>query len=338
MTYIKNKMEKTKDDFFVQFSEIINSCKRIMVTTHMNPDGDGLGSELAVWRLMSQVGKETLILNSDPVPENYSFLTEFATYNVYSQNDHFSEKDLIIVLDISDLKRLGRLSEAIRSCPAKKVCIDHHAANSGFADLNYIDSSASSTGELVYRISKSMGMEIDSISALGIYTAIITDTGAFKYSNTTSSVHRISAEMIDAGVSPDYVYGMIYEHKSEKRMRLLGNVLREIKSSCNGRIVWSEVTLEMRKKENVEYEETDGFIDQLGFISGMEVYLLFLERDDGKIKVSLRSKNNFDVNRFAGKFNGGGHTHASGILLEGEMENIRNKVITSLENDMSGNM
>ena len=330
-------MEKAEENFFARFRGIIDSCERIIVTTHMSPDGDGLGSELAVWRLMSQFGKKTLILNSDPVPENYAFLTEYALYNVCSDNELFSEKDLIIVLDISNIERLGRLSRVIGACSAKKICIDHHLENSGFADLNYTDSSASSTGELVYRISKSMGIEIDNVSALGIYTAIITDTGAFKYSNTTSSVHRIIAEMIDAGVSPDHVYSRIYEQKSEERMRLLGEVLRKIKSSCNGRVVWSEVTLEMRKKENVEYEETDGFIDQLGFIGDIEIYLLFLERDDGRIKISLRSKNNFDVNRFAGKFNGGGHIHASGILLEGEMENVRNKIMKSLENDVAAN-
>ena len=206
--------------------------------------------------------------DSDPIPGNYEFLTEYASYDVYSGDESFSEKDLIIILDISNLERLGKMSEVVTSCSATKICIDHHVANSGFADLNYIDSTASSTGELVYRISKSMGFDIDSVSSLGIYTAIFTDTGAFKYPNTTASVHRISAEMLDAGVSPDYVYSRIYEQKSEERMWLLGEVLMRIQSSCNGRIVWSEVTHEMRKKENVEYEETDGFIDQLGFNRG----------------------------------------------------------------------
>ncbi len=325
---------KKKEDFFARFREEIDSSKRIIVTTHMNPDGDGLGSELALWKLISNLGRDAIILNSDPVPGNYEFLSEYAAFNIYDDNFELSEDDLIVVLDISNVERLGRMTEAISRCKSTKVCIDHHVANSGFADLNYIDSSASSTGELVYRISNSMGLELDEVSALGIYTAVLTDTGAFKYKNTTPVVHKICSEMIERGVSPDYVYGRIYEQKSEGRMRLLGEVLKNIKSACSGRIVWSEVTLEMRSRENIKYEETDGFIDQLGFIGDIEIYLLFLERDDGKVKVSLRSKNSFDVNRFASKYNGGGHIQAAGILLEEKLQDVKNKIIADLENDV----
>ncbi|RMF93275.1 MAG: bifunctional oligoribonuclease/PAP phosphatase NrnA [Candidatus Schekmanbacteria bacterium] len=327
-------MANSLESFTAEFRKALSLFQRVIITTHMNPDGDGLGSELAVYSLIKKLGKEVLILNSDPVPENYKFLCEYAPYTLCNENEPLLESDIVVILDISTLERLGTMSNLVSSAPSKKICIDHHASNSGFADLNYIDSKASSTGELVYRIAKSMNIEIDKNAALGIYTAILTDTGAFKYSNTTSEVHRITAEMIEIGVSPDFVYSKIYEQKSEERMRLLGEVLTNIQSMCGGRIVWSEVTLEMRKKENVEYEETDGFIDQLGFIGDIEIYLLFLERDDGKIKVSLRSKNDFDVNKFAKKFNGGGHSHAAGILLEGNLEDVKNKILSSLKNDI----
>ena len=317
-----------------ELKDLLEASGRIIITTHMNPDGDGLGSELAMWRILKYLNKTPIILNTHPVPANYSFLQDYAPFNVFKKGDKIPDADTLIVLDISNWERLGDMAEPLRNMQAKKICIDHHPSNAGIGDLNYLNPDASSTGELVYEIAGLLDLKIDDAMGVGIYTAILTDTGAFKYSNTTPSVHRIAAQLIESGVCPPIIYEKIYEQKSVNRMKLLGKVLERLNSACEGRVVWSGVTLSMLESAGVKYEETEGFIDLLGFIGNVQVYLLFLEQKEGLVKISLRSKNSFDVNRFAIKFNGGGHSHAAGILMSGNIEMVEEKVVSSLLSDL----
>ncbi|OGL46424.1 MAG: hypothetical protein A2W05_04545, partial [Candidatus Schekmanbacteria bacterium RBG_16_38_10] len=248
----------------------------------------------------------------------------------------FSEKyigfiqkaDVIFVVDISNWERVGELGSLImRESKAVKICVDHHPSNSGFADLNIIDEKASSTGELIYGLGESLGVLLDENIATGLYVAVMTDTGSFRFPSTTSKVHMIVSKLLEKGIKPEKIYREIYERRSPSRMKVLGRALSNLNIECEGRVAWFYVTKEMLEEFDLSTDETDGFINMLGDIRGVMVSIFFLERNEKQVKVSLRSKEDYDVNVIANRLNGGGHAHASGILMETSLKEAIEKVL-----------
>lgn len=301
-----------------------------LITTHINPDGDGIGSEVALARFLSSERKNVRILNANRTPRHYAFLDEEGRIEIFSpefpQIDALA-CDVIFVLDISTSRRLGPLAGHVMSSRAVKICIDHHKANDGFADVNVIDTGVAATGELIYDLIMATRGWLDHELAIPLYVAIMTDTGSFRFSNTSARTHEIASHLLDVGVDPRRVYEQIYENNSAGQVRLLSRILGTLEVTPDGRIAWVKVARRMFEDTGSQPEDLEGVIDYLRMLGGVEVCLLFLEREAGGTKVSLRSKSEFDVNSFASRFGGGGHHHASGMVIESGIDEAADKVV-----------
>jgi phosphoesterase RecJ-like protein len=322
------------NDAFAEVKEIIRGAERFVLVTHVNPDGDGIGSQIALHRHLVSLGKTSRIINGHPPPANYRFLHDDGEVEVYDADRHggvIAAADAIFVLDISNWDRLGACGPAVRESRARKICIDHHVSNNRFADVNVIDRTASSTGEMIYRLIEGSGDGLTPDIALPLYVSIITDTGSFRFSNTNSRVHRIAAHLVDLGVNPRHTYEKIYETSSIGRLRLLGLALSELRMAASDRLVWVKITREMLDRTGTRPQDCEGFVDYLRLLKDVEVCLLLIEVGEGRLKVSLRSRGAVDVNRLAAEFGGGGHRHAAGALLQGSVEALERSLLQSVE-------
>ncbi len=313
-------------------------ARKILLTTHQSPDGDGIGSEIALASCLRSLGKPPLILNPDPVPERYRFLDpggEVGTFEEEGGAGAVGSCDLIFMLDNSSLGRLGKMERAIRESEAVRVCIDHHDTTDGFWTVSLMDENACATGEIIYDLVCALGGAPDLPSAVALYTALVTDTGHFRFSKTSSRSHRIVAELLRMGVDPARVYQEVYEQHSEGFVRLLGQALAECRLEPGGALAWIALTRRQIVDCRAEEADTSEMVNHLFTIRGVRVCLLFKELPDGKVKVSLRSKGTIDVNRVAARYGGGGHQNASGAVLDGPLEEAARRVVADARNLLS---
>lgn len=305
----------------------IESGNSFLVTTHECPDGDAVGSTMALASFLLALGKEVTIYYCDPLPENYRFLP-LADSVVYAVPDR--PYDVCFVLDAGTLQRAG---EEICSFGrfGKVINIDHHPYGEQFGALNLIDPGASATGAIIYRIIKEAGHPIDYNVALCIYIAIVTDTGSFRYSNADPEAFRISGELVELGINPWLVAEKLYESQPRKRLELLALVLSTLTVSEKGDFASVTVTLDMYAKTGTTAEYTDGFINYPRSIRGVEVAVLFREVKHEVFKVGFRSKGKVNVSALAAAFSGGGHHNAAGCTVFGPLEEVRKNVFSYLE-------
>jgi len=302
------------------FLTMLENAANLVLTTHVNPDGDGLGSELALGRYLKKTGKHVTIFNHSETPENYRWMDPDGEVVRYSAERHagiIMEADLIVILDTNQPERLRSLRPAVEESHAKKVIIDHHLEPHPFGDHYVIDDEATSTGEIVYRILMHLGAQhIDAPIAQALYTAIMTDTGSFRYPRTDPEIHRIAAHLLEFGVVPIEVFANVYEGWSQGRMRLLGEVLDSMKTAHNGKIAYVVCTQLMFRQTGTSEVETDSFTSYPMSIRGVVVGILFNELNDG-VKISFRSKGSIPVNELAKEFGGNGHLNAAGARVDG---------------------
>lgn len=310
-----------------RISDIIGRHRAFLITSHERLDGDALGSELALFHLLQGLGKEVAVYNQDPTPENYRFLN--GSSGIVHDFPAHQPFDVAFVLDCSELKRVGRESARIGSIP-NLVNIDHHVSNGGFCDVRLIDPQASSTGELVFRLVREMNLAVTGEMATCLYTAILTDTGGFRYGNTRRATFLTAAELMDAGANPQWISENVYEADSPARIRLLGAVLPSLALEEGGRVGSLAVMQRELADAGALPEHTEGFVDLPRSIRGVEISVLYAELPDGGFKLSLRSKGNVNVERVARAFGGGGHTNAAGCRLNGELSEIRRRVIKAI--------
>lgn len=303
----------------------IKKFDRFLISAHINPEGDSIGSQIAVASLLKRLGKNVAILNEGPVPHILQFMK--GTEEILKEMPASFDFEAAIVLDCPDLTRMGNVAGHITK--GKTVInIDHHVSNENFGRYNWVDTGRSSVGEMVFELFKAFKLKVDYDDAVAMYVAIMTDTGSFKYTNTTARTHRVTAELIEAGVRPYDIYGRIYETSSLQDTSLLGEALQTLKVSDDGKIAWLWVTKEMLKKTKASLEGTEGIINFARSIEGSEIAILFRETGtENRIKVSFRSKGNVDVNKLAGSFGGGGHATASGCTVFGKIEEVEKKVL-----------
>jgi phosphoesterase RecJ-like protein len=316
-------------DAFTKTKEAIYANHRFIITTHVNPDGDGIGSELGLLRFLRSLGKEAYILNSTWTPRKYKFLERPSEIFLFDPTDNavFDTAQVIFILDISKWERLGPMHPAVQNHPALKICIDHHPLCGDFADINWICQEACASGELVLQLITDMQVPLTQEIAEPLYASILTDTGAFRFPNTNCRTHIAASLLLQTGINPSQIYEQIYERCSPARVKLLGMVLCNLEYMHAGRLASAVVTQEMLIKTGVEPEEIEGFVDIARGIKDVLASFLFLELPDGRVKVSLRSKGDVDVNSFASRFGGGGHQHASGILMHGPIDTAVNSVL-----------
>lgn len=317
----------------------LKECETFVLTSHVNPDGDALGSEYTLAFALRGLGKRVRIINTSDVPINLRFLSERLDYESYDEEKHRSaldQVDAIVILDANSASRLKTMESAVLSSPAKKLVIDHHLDPLPFADGYFIREDASSTAEIVYDICESAGWELTSDIALGIYTGMMTDTGSFRFERTTPRVHRIAAKLLEAGVDPTATYQKIFDEFPARRTILLGRILAGMESIANGAGVLMTVTKAMFEETGCTIDETDNIVNQGLAIGGVSVSALFIEQEDG-IKISLRSRNGRTVSDIARRLGGGGHAFAAGAFIKGQsLDEVREVVRKELEELLFG--
>jgi phosphoesterase RecJ-like protein len=317
-----------------QVIEAIKKGRRFLITAHVNLEGDALGSQLAMKELLTGMGKDAFILDSDPVPEHYGFLPKAG--EVSNGFDKVGLFDAAIVLDCPTLDRTGRVRDVIKARAVPIINIDHHVSNDKFGDINWVEPNASSAGEMVFRLFKETGVRMTKEIALSLYIAILTDTGSFNYDNTSSATHEIAGELLGYGLDPALVSESVYERRSVKDLNLLGLVLATIRVNKKGTIAYLEVTKDMLDKTGADLAKSEGLINFARSIDGVKVAVLFKEgqKTRNKINISFRSKGNgkaVDVNKIASLFGGGGHTKASGCVVMGGLKDVKKKVLAKIE-------
>ena len=305
--------------------------RTVAISTHINSDGDGCGSEVALARLLSQLGIEARIANPTPWPVMFEFLLGDDVRN----DTDVAEKsirgaDVIVVLDISDLRRLGALGPVVRSATATKMVIDHHIPSDlPITELALCDTSASATGELIYDFAVVLGLEVTAQVAEALYVAILTDTGGFRFSNTTARCHAIAGALLAAGVDPEAMYRRIYASVPIGRLHLLRDALATLEVDPEYGIAWISVEAGAPEAHGLSSEDLDGIAEHPRSVAGTRLALFFRDLGHGKVKVSFRSAGAVDVNAFAREFGGGGHAKASGALIAGSLEEVRHDVVAA---------
>ena len=285
------------------------------LSTHINPDGDAIGSELSLYLFLTRLGKSVKMFNTDPVPVNYRFLPFWDSIESARSVGTY-RPEVLVVLDASTLERIGKALSKTLSPTQSLINIDHHATAEAFGDVNLIVPSASSTSEIVYKLIKYHQTSIDKACALCLYTGLMFDTGCFRHSNTTAETHRIAAELIEiGGFSPDEVYRNVYEQVPVAKMHLLSEVLRTLQITDDGKIASVYATQTMFRKTGTTADAVEGVVNQIQAIEGVEVALCASEMADRSTKVSLRSQGCVDVSQLALEFEGGGHARAAGCRI-----------------------
>jgi len=311
--------------------EAIRKYDNFIVTSHVNAEGDAVGSELAVFYLLKQLGKNAIVMNGEPVPERYKFLPgcgKIAVYNGARPEGY----ENIIVVDCSTVQRSGEMASLIAGSRAR-INIDHHVSNNKFGDFNWVNPDASSCGEMIFELYKSMSLHINEDIAVLLYVAMLTDTGSFRYDSTTQRTHHIAGELIKLGVHPSRVAEDVYETKEMGDIELLSKALATIKKACGGKITYMYVTKKMLDDTGTTPDMTDGFVNFARSLKGAEISIFFRQdtKDAGTIHVGFRSKGKANVNVLAGKFGGGGHPKASGCLMKGTLDEVMEKVLRVAE-------
>jgi len=304
----------------------LNSCKTILISVHRNPDGDALGSQLGLMLALEKMGKVVTLHNLDPVPEIYRFLPR--NESITSGTVVNGTYDAFIVLD-ADPPRTGLFNGVY---PATVLInVDHHITNPLLWKHTWLDPSASATGEMIYKLVQKTGVALDRDIALCLYTAIFTDTGSFRYTNTTPRCMHIAAELLETGIDPWLVSENVYESFAYRRLKLLGTVLAGMERSADNRVAWVVVTEELYRQFEASAEDTDNFVNFVRSTKGVEVAVLFRQTAAKQYKISLRSKGRVDLSGLAQMLGGGGHKNASGAVIDGTLDEVRNKVLTTVE-------
>lgn len=321
-------------------SPIVNLLQKednFLITAHIRPEGDSIGSQLALAILLQRLGKQVTIINEDPPPELYRFLPQCEKILTYSPEDEKSRFDVAIVLDCNQFDRVGKVASIVKNTPII-INIDHHPDSPGIGKYNYMNTKASACAEQIYMIIKAMDFKLDYELALPVYVGIMTDTGGFKQVNTTPLSHQIVSELLGYGILPNEIANRIYEVNTVSSVKLLGMILSGLKTRQEGRIAITTITQGMLKEIGFTIElEPERIIDQVRSIKGVEIIIIF--RDLGhtsdmgqnKVKVNLRSKSSFNVSAIARIFDGGGHIRAAGCVIEGTLQEVEKKVVDEVE-------
>lgn len=314
-----------------EISSLFHRFRTVVITTHVNPDGDALGSELALSSSLRQLGKNVTILNHNITPDNYLWMDQEKNILQFNPEKHsklISDADCICIVDTNQPERLRSLEPFVLKSKAVKVVIDHHLDPHPFGDHYLVDDDATSTGEIIYRLIQQSGnIKLTKEIATNLYAAIMTDTGSFRYPRTDPETHIIASELIKAGADPTVIFSNVYEDWTEGRMRLLGEALDSIKISPNGKVAYMVCTQKMFHDTGTNEVETDNFTVYPMSIRGVTIGILFNELKNG-FKISFRSKGNIPINQLAKEFGGNGHLNAAGArLFDKQLDEILPKVI-----------
>jgi len=306
--------------------DIINNSHVFLITSHVRPDGDSIGSELALYHILRHMEKEAIVYNHDETPRNYRFLP--GSDIIVHQLPITDKFDAAFVLDCSELERVGGEANKIKTVK-RLINIDHHIhiSDKSFCDIAFIDHQASSTAELIYRLAEKMVVDLTKEMATNLYAAILTDTGGFRYGNTKRGTLIAAGNLIEKGANPQWIAENIFESKPLAKIKLSMKVLETLTFDCDGKIASTVVLQKTIKSVGALPEHTEDLVDTPRSIEGVEISILYNELSSNYFKISLRSKGKINVEPVARAFGGGGHTNASGCEVEGDIETIKHRVL-----------
>jgi phosphoesterase RecJ-like protein len=312
-----------------RLAQELRAGRSVAISTHINADGDGCGSETALSRLLAQMEIRSKIVNPTPWPDMYKFLLGDDVRDASDQGAKaLKDADVLVVLDISDVKRLGVLAEAVRRLTIPKLVIDHHLpSDEPPSQLMVADTAACATGELIYDFAICLGLDLTPNIARALYIALLTDTGGFRFSNTTARCLSIAGQLIASGVEPEEMYGRLYASMPVGRLHLLRDALATLEVDADYGISWISVAAGAAEQYGLRSEDLEGIAEHPRSVGGTRLAIFFRDLGHDKVKVSFRSIGDVDVNKFAKQFGGGGHARAAGALIEGNLESVRHKVV-----------
>ena len=308
-----------------QVVELVEKKDRFAITSHVRPDGDSLGSSLGLYWLLRALDKDVEVTMRDPAPHAYQQLPGAGAIRVTPSVDR--PYDAVFVIECSDIDRPGLIDLEKQFV----VNIDHHSTTALFGAINWIDSTASAVGEMIYNLCKATGVRVTKEIAECVYTALLTDTGSFHYSNTTERTFKIASELVRTGVKPAKTAEAIFGSYQWPKIELLSLVLATAKRDETGHIAWMEQTLEMQEQTRASEEDADGFVNYPLSVGEVEATALFKECSPGVYRTSLRSKGDVNVAKVAEQFGGGGHRNAAGCTLKGNLESVERQVVPLLQ-------
>lgn len=310
-------------------ADAIQAHHRFVLTTHVRPDADALGSELGMAGILESFGKQVRIINASPVPPRLQFLDpEKRCLHLGTQVTEAEalDTDVQIVLDTSAWGQLAEMGTVFRRFQGLKLCIDHHVSAEDIGAIDLKDVTAEATGGLVFQAARFLGAPVTPAMASALYCAIATDTGWFRFPSTTGNTMRIIGDLIDAGAQPNRLYEELYERDSQPRLKLLSRALERISLDCEGRLVWTWVRTEDFTETGALPSDTEDFVNECLRITGTRAAFIGIEQANRNVKVSFRSRAPFDISKIAEQFKGGGHKQAAGATLAGPLKDALDKV------------
>ena len=316
-----------------EVAALFHPGQRVCLTTHVNPDGDGIGSEVALVHILRAQGIEAIITNPSPTPDRFAFLfADLPGVDRSAQGvKELRRADVIMVVDIADLGRLGNLAQTVRERGVPVGCIDHHASEGVLPPgPRFVDPTAAATGELVFLLARERAWKVPPAAAHALYVALVTDTGGFRFSNTRPRTLRVASELLAIGVDPEQVYLDVYANAPVGRPRLLAEVLQTLVVEEAIGLAWVTVPPGALERHDVDPDDLDGIVEHARSIRGVRLALLFREMSGGRVKVSLRSVGNVDVAALAGRFGGGGHARAAGVALPGTLGAVQSTFLAAV--------
>jgi len=335
MKYSKSSRAMKSTPEIKQIVELMRDKSRFLITSHKDPDGDSIGSQLGLYHSLASSGKQVAVVNQGGMPEKYRFLDKGQVVDFTNRQLSFVP-EVVFVLECPVLDRIGFVKDMIPSSSAL-VNIDHHLDNANYGVINVVDAKSCAVGELIYYILVEGRYEITKDIANCLYAAMICDTGNFRFASTTARGMKIAAELVESGANPKLIFDQIFSKSSPATLRLLGRTLTSLKITGSGKISYMTVTRENVSQAQARAEDSEGFVDYSLAVAGVRLGILFKEVGDGAVKVSIRSQNGVDAAEFARHFNGGGHLNAAGFTLYGPLAEVVNDVLSRASEFVGGN-
>jgi phosphoesterase RecJ-like protein len=318
---------------------IIGAHQRFVLSSHVRPDADALGSELGLASLLEQLGKSVRIVNVSATPKRLAFMdpqNRVLQFGVNITEAEVLDTDVHIIVDTSAWAQLSELARVYKRTAAVKVVIDHHVSSDDLHAIDFKDTEAEATGALIFRLARAMDLKITPFIADVLFCAIATDTGWYRFSSTTSQTLRIAADLIDAGVRPNLIYEKLYEQYSLARVRLVGRVLSRVKLEYDGKLAHTFVRWDDYAETQAEPADTEDLVNECLGIASTQCAFIAIEQSNRQIKVSFRSRTTLDMTKVAEQFHGGGHKQAAGAILPGPLSDAQAKVLTAMKAALDG--
>lgn len=320
-----------------RFADIVRTHRRFVLTTHIRPDGDALGSELAMAAILESLGKDVVLCNAFAVPPNLQFLDperKSRHLGVDVSAAELADREVFIILDTTAWAQLGAMAEVVKSTKALKVVLDHHVSGDDLGAELFKNTEAEATGRLVVEAADQLGVALSPKIAQPAFVALTTDTGWFRFSSTSSDTLRLGARLVDAGAIPDQLYKQLYENDSHGRLQLIGRALAHTQTELGGRLIHTWLEQSDFAASGAAPSDSEDIINMTLAVGGTQVAVILVEQPTGGFKISLRSRSKIDCSAIAEQFGGGGHKKAAGAFLNEPLESARQKILDAVRTAM----